>query len=48
MHSYEQATEFKMCSAKMLEKILLSTSIAVYKTDAVLYIQYAQFNVGDQ
>jgi len=31
----------------MLEKILLSTSTAVYKTDAVLYIQYAQFNAGD-
>jgi len=37
-------SEFKMCSAK----ILLSTSTAVYKTDAVLYIQYAQFDVGDQ
>jgi hypothetical protein len=31
----------------MLEKILLSTSTAVYKTDSVFYIQYAQFNVGD-
>jgi hypothetical protein len=31
----------------MLEKILLSTSTAVYKTDSVLYIQYAHFNVGD-
>ena len=31
----------------MLEKILLSTSTAVYKIDAILYLQYAQFNVGD-
>ena len=28
----------------MLEKILLLISTAVYKTDALLYIQYAQFN----
>jgi len=31
----------------MLENILLLTSTAVYKTDAVLYIEYAQFNVGN-
>jgi len=37
-------SKFKMCSARMLEKILLLISTAVYKTDALLYIQYAQFN----
>jgi hypothetical protein len=36
-----------MFSARMLEKILLSTSTALYKIDAVLYIQNAQSNVGD-